>query len=234
VTTVGDEENFSGCMAHLRAQTVSRRVEVIDRVAPMSAAFNEMIRRCRTTFYVQVDEDMLLFPHAIEALEAAMNEGPEDLAMVSAPLWDCETERPIQGVKIYRHAIVREFPYQNVLGCESRQLDELKAAGYAVEMLPLGDRGACLGEHGKHYTPSGIFVRWQRLLQKQIRCDERGLSQWPSRLLERYMESRNPVHLYALLGAIAGIVGESDGRELDFREPNEALERVREFFPADG
>ena len=49
-----------------------RPVEIIDRVAPMSAALQRMHDLCTTSHYIQVDEDMLLFPHAVETLERAI------------------------------------------------------------------------------------------------------------------------------------------------------------------
>src|SRR5215213_11615024 len=68
VITVGDEPNFTECLERLRAQTVGFRLEIIDRIAPMSRAFREMQDRCSTQWFVQVDEDMLLYPHAIASL----------------------------------------------------------------------------------------------------------------------------------------------------------------------
>jgi len=232
VTTIGDEKNFTDCMEHLAAQTVSRPIEVIDRVAPMSAAFSEMHRRCSAPFYVQVDEDMILFPHAIATLEQRIRSGPESLAMVCAPLWDCDTSQPLYGVKIYRHEIVKQFPYQSALASESIQLKQIRSAGFTIDLLPLTQE-ACLGEHGKHYSPATIFVRWQRLLQKQILYRNRDwVAAWPKRLLDRYVETQDPVHLYAVLGSIAGITGAPlPDAELDFTKPNEALERVRAYFP---
>jgi hypothetical protein len=233
VTTIGDEANFTDCMLHLRAQTVGRPIEVIDHVAPMSAALQEMHRRCRTPFYVQVDEDMILFPQAIESLENRMRDAGAGLAMICAPLWDCDTAQAIYGVKIYRRALVRQFPYENTLSCEVRQLEGMKAAGVRVDLLPLGDRGACLDEHGKHYTPETIFKRWQRIFQKQRRLGRyTWVEPWPARLLERYLQTRDVLHLYALLGAVSGITGAPlEDREADWRETDPFLERIRRYFP---
>ena len=46
VTTVGDQVNFADCMEHLAAQTVQRPIDVIDHVAPMSAAFQPAAGAC--------------------------------------------------------------------------------------------------------------------------------------------------------------------------------------------
>lgn len=240
VTTIGDAESFADCMEHLRAQTVERPIEIIDHVSPMSAAFQCMLDRCVTPFYVQVDEDMMLFPHAVEWLEQRIQQAPPQVAMVCAPLWDCYVERPIQGLKIYRHAIVRQFPYSNTLSCELQQLDRIIAAGFAADLIPLRngsggfiDRSACLGEHGKHYTPETIFKRWQRLFQKHQQMGHlTWIEPWPQRLLDRYLESRETLHLYAFLGAVAGIAGDPmPDREVDWREPNAALAKLQRYFP---
>src|SRR5262249_7808129 len=100
VSTVGDKVNFADCMTHLRAQSVMFPLEIIDRVAPMSAAFQEMHQRCRTDFYVQVDEDMILLPHAIETLRRLIGSAPETAAVICAPLWDSDAECALYGVKI--------------------------------------------------------------------------------------------------------------------------------------
>jgi hypothetical protein len=233
VTTIGDDANFPDCLAHLRAQTVRCRIEVIDRVAPMSAAFALMHERCTTPYYVQVDEDMLLYPEALEKLHELAVQSPSDVALVCAPLWDCDVERPLQGIKIYRHEIVREFPYEDNLSCEMNQLARLQAAGYKAHLLSTDDDAICLGEHGKHYTPETIFRRWQRLFHKRNQLNNLAwLEPWPARLLERYLATRDPLHLYAVLGAVAGIGGRADPhRELDWRYPDPAWQRMQHYFP---
>jgi hypothetical protein len=62
VSTVG-AATFPECMACLERQDSRFRLEVIDRVAPVSAAFQLMMDRCQTPYSVQADEDMLLHPH---------------------------------------------------------------------------------------------------------------------------------------------------------------------------
>jgi hypothetical protein len=233
VTTIGDQPNFTDCMAHLHTQSIRAPIEIIDRVAPMSAAFQEMQRRCRTSYYVQVDEDMILHPHAIETLRNCMLAAPGSVAMICAPLWDCDAELPIYGIKIYRASILQQFPYQNTLSCEIDQLARIRAAGYDVILQSLRDRSICLGEHGKHYTPSTIFKRWQRCFQKHHRFGNMTwIEPYAHRLLERYVETGGTLHLYAFLGAVAGITGSLPAdREVDWRELNPALEQLRRYFP---
>jgi hypothetical protein len=234
VTTIGDKANFADCLAHLKIQTVRCRIEVIDHVAPMSAAFQQMHVRCRTPFYIQVDEDMILFPKAVQTLQRLIRRSPPNVAMICAPLWDCDIRAAIQGIKIYRHAIVKDYPYENTLSCEIRQLDQIVSAGFTTISLPLRNRSTCFGEHGKHYTPETIFSRWQRTFQKHNRLGHiKWIEPWAEWLLQRYLKSRDTLHLYAFLGAVAGISGvaPTDG-EKDWREPNDVLQRIKRYFPA--
>ena len=231
VSTIGDEANLADCMEHLRTQTVSAPLEIIDRVAPLSAAFQQMHLRCRTAFYVQVDEDMILFPHAIETLRRSIGSAPENVAITCAPLWDCDADRAIYGVKIYRSAIVKRFPYRNNASCEREQHARLQAAGYVADLLPC-EYTACLGEHGKHYTPDTIFKRWQRCFQKhRLFGDMEWIEPYARSLLDRYVATGETLHLYAFLGAMSGVMDSNlPEREQDWREPNEALERLKRYY----
>ena len=236
VTTIGDQENFADCMSHLQAQTVRPQFEIIDHVAPLSAAFQEMHKRCCTPYYVQVDEDMILVPDAIATMRDWIRSSSENVAMVCAPLWDCDAERPIYGLKIYRSSIVKKFPYQNTLSCEITQLAQIKQAGYRVILLPLSDRSTCMGEHGKHYTPESIFKRWQRCFQKHQQYSHMAwIEPYAHSLLDRYVATGKTLHLYAFLGAVAGMVGAvPPDSEADWRSPNYALEHIKRYFPTDG
>jgi hypothetical protein len=234
VTTIGDEPNFSECLARLRNQTVDFTLDVIDHVAPMDRAFQEMIDRCKTPLYVQVDEDMLLYPDAIRTLFVEMIQQPETTCMMMGPLWDCDTERPIYGVKMFRHGIMRRYPFTDSMSCEMDQSSRWKRDGYTHAELPLAGRQTCLGEHGKNYSPATIFKRWRRVGQKQR---SRGWMKWIEpfypRHLERYLRTRDPIHLAAVLGQVAGLVGPlPPEREMDFRDQDEDWSRVQKmYFP---
>ena len=89
-------------------------------------------RRCtgvaRLNFTFKSTKIIILFPNAIETLRKSIEAASKHVALVCAPLWDCDAQRPIYGVKIYRWPIVKQFPYENNASCEIEQLTRLRAA----------------------------------------------------------------------------------------------------------
>jgi hypothetical protein len=154
VSTVG-AASFPDCMTHLAAQDCRFGVEVIEGVAPMSAAFQSMLDRCTTPFYVQVDEDMILRPSAVRRLHQRMKASADDVALVVGWLWDVHLGRAIQGVKIFRHSIVARYPYADFpatlsLICQDVVLDQIEHGGRnAARILAAYRRGMTqLASHG--------------------------------------------------------------------------------------
>ena len=100
-------------------------VEIKD-VCPMSKAFQVMLDRCKTRYFVQVDEDMVLKKGAIEEMFKTMKalEG-SNAAMLCYSLWDKHLGLPRLGVKIYDHEVFSKYPYQDVHSCEVEQLDRI-------------------------------------------------------------------------------------------------------------
>ena len=151
VLTVG-APSFAECLKRLEAQDCRFNLEVIENVAPMSRALQCMLDRCRTRFFVQVDEDMLLYPHAIRSLYTRLAESPPDVAILTCHLFDAHAQRVIYGLKIYRHEIVRAYPYDDVESCEYDQIRRFTKDGFVDLRLPLEDHfrpsEITLGEHG--------------------------------------------------------------------------------------
>lgn len=241
VSTI-DSVSFSECMKHLAQQDCRFRLEVIENVAPMSAAFQQMIDRCKTPYYVQVDEDMLLKPHAIRTLYECVKASDEDHAIVVRLLWDEHLVRAIQGVKIYRHKVVSQFPYRDVQSCERDQVTRFQERGFKIGR-PI-DREyyeGCpevLGYHGKFFHAESVFERYFTLMQKRRKYS--GKVNWLDRHLieffERFKKDPSEFNLMAILGVLAGHLlshhQENDAGEKDFRKYKclPGLQSAREFY----
>jgi len=241
VATIGDKANFDHCIQALDGQDSRFRFDTVDHVAPMSAAFQAMIDRCETPYYVQVDEDMILEPYAIRILHDAMTKAPPSTAIVCYSLWDEHMRKAILGVKIYRHDVLKRFPYNhNVPHCDVEQNERLKAAGYTIQSCWHGyERNiTCIGRHGCHYTPETAYEAYYNRAAKS-----RLFPQWMSwcrclaATFRRRVESdpKNLIDLYALLGFTAGLttdLGRLD-HEKDWQAINHDFRRVQADMETD-
>jgi len=197
--------------------------------AKTDKAFQAMLDQCETPYYVQVDEDMLLYPDAIQRLHDELRGAPDDIAFVVGYLHDVHLEQPVQGVKIFRHAIVRRYPFADVQSCELDQVDRLRADGFAYRVLPAGTERsaddtefpyAIVGLHGATHSPRSIYERFRTLEMARRKHPRRFSHQerWPVMLVERFLERRNPLDFYALMGLLAGALSPTAARrEKDFR-----------------
>ena len=62
VISAGDNPSLGACLSQLEAEQ-ERTPFILERiidVRPMGAAFQQMLDRCTTPYFIQVDEDMVL------------------------------------------------------------------------------------------------------------------------------------------------------------------------------
>lgn len=84
----------------------------------MNVAFQEMINRVKTEYFIQVDEDMILNPDAVAIMLETMEAAPEDVGMICFHLWDDDRECRIQGIKIYRTKHMKNIIWKDVKASE--------------------------------------------------------------------------------------------------------------------
>lgn len=202
------EPSTDKCIELVRAQTVVPLIEIIRDVTPMWRAFQEMIERCRTPYYVQVDADMLLDSDAIERLLSVMQINARASIAVGW-LWGDAERRPIQGVKMYRHAVSSLYPYTDSLSCEMPQVRSMERDGHPVVVTRMPSvREGCMGLHYAEQNPEMAFRRAKRTTQKLRAIGHMGWFAAHARSHEnRAAEEPTEIHKAALAGVVAGLVG---------------------------
>jgi MoaA/NifB/PqqE/SkfB family radical SAM enzyme len=210
-------------------------------VAPMSAAFQQMIERCKTPYFIQCDEDMICRPHAVRTLYESIATPdmshayysdfkwpPDKCAMVCYPLWDTHLQRSRLGIKIYRHEAMVKAPYSDIQSCEMDQIAKLKALHYHFRTewgsewsthkgcLKHTDR-TILALHGTSYTPRESFETYVDMAQK---CRDVGGNDWfrdhPAQFLERVSKGKPHTHMYNdsdLWALLGSVVGFTSPKE---------------------
>lgn len=181
-----------------------QRIE-IHNVRPFAAAMNEAVRRCDTELLVQVDEDMILRPDAIDRLVRLIDSTPANTVMASAPLWDADVEMPIYGCKIYRVDLLRSIPFEpHVLG-DAHDREVWARHGLTTHKAERTEANV-VGLHGTAYTPEQAFARWRGLWQRHRRTGGKAwIEPWVERLAQRYKRSGSERDLAALAGVLIGM-----------------------------
>lgn len=219
MATIG-REGFERALAAVRAQDVRVRVLVIRDVAPISSAYQAMLEACETEFYVHVDEDVELEPHAVRTLYEELTSGPDNVAVYGRTLFDTDLERPILALKIYRRSITHRYPYRDVIGSDRDQSNRMAADGFPTVYPPVSDPRT-LGRHGIVWTPWSLYERYGTLWEKMRRGSRfTPMDTAVRRLFERHLEQGSENTFFAVMGPIAAALKPADRvpREKNFHE----------------
>lgn len=218
------EPSTRECISRLERQTVRVKVDVIENVSPMWAAFDQMHKRVQTPFFVQVDADMMLEPDAIETLYNGITEAGPKCGQFVGWLWGDAERTALTGCKIYRTEIATRYPYTESLSCEWPHFKAMEADGFKMEIpYPMPTtRAGCIGLHYSLQSEAMAFDRWKRLMGKWRKApDLMGwFTRFPRSLWEQAKE--NPKARAAVAGAIVGLSGplpedkESDASQRDY------------------
>ena len=227
VITIGDC-TFPQCKEALLNQDLQTfKLDVIEKYHPMSAAFQEMIRRCETEYFIQVDEDMILEPTAVSTMESWMQKAPDDVGMMCFHLQDIDRNRTIQGVKIYRTNAMKALKFRDVKACEMDLLEQMAQKGIRWILHP-----TIQGRHGTHYTPETIYRRYKTMYEKDIREWNDVTEDIRSKAVQ-FRETGDSLALFALMGAVDGIISApyANDQEKDFTKYEmKSLNVFRQIF----
>jgi MoaA/NifB/PqqE/SkfB family radical SAM enzyme len=219
IISAGDNPNFPACIEAINNQTVDVTIDIIRDYHPLSLAFQEMLVRCKTPYYIEVDEDMVLEPGAIEKMyEAIMSAGEKD-AMIAFRLLDVHIDFAIYGVKIYKYEIFKNYPYNlQHMSCEVEQLDRMKADGYSYKTLE-----DIVGKHSPLWNNELIFERYLNLMEKFKEFKYVWLEGLPRKLFEIFQKDPSEINLFAILGAYTSIASD---RKLQLGEKDFTAKRL--------
>lgn len=229
IISAGKNPNLDDCVNALREQTITCKIDMIQNYAPMSLAFQEMINRCQTPYYIQVDEDMILQPTAIETMYRAILATTKTTCMVAHMLHDTHLDMNIVGIKIYKHDIFKHYPYNlNVIACEKEQLNRLEADGYSIQTIE-----QVIGEHSPKWNNELIFNRYYDLMEKYKAHKYIWLENLPRQLKAKYSKDPSELNYYAMMGAITSITSpEINNQEKSFIIKNPHYLKIKSWDSA--
>jgi GR25 family glycosyltransferase involved in LPS biosynthesis len=228
VISCGENPNYNDCISALENQNVIFKIKEIKNVSPMSAAFQKMIDDCDTDYYIQVDEDMILFEDTIEKIYQRLYESDSKISTVAHMLTDAHLDFDIYGIKGYKHKILKKYPYNlEIISCEVEQISRLQKDGF--ESLMYQD---VVGYHSPKWNEQLIYERYFDLMEKWKVFKYHWLDELPSKLFEIFKSEPNNINLYALMGAMTSVSNEEPmrKREKNFLIKDENFERIENFL----
>jgi hypothetical protein len=193
------KKNFEKCIEALQNQTVKFTLDIISDVSPMSEAFNQMLVRCKTPYFVQCDEDMVLYPNAIETMMKDCYLMTGKTAQIYYKLHDFHLNKTIGAVKLYDTKINQQFPFSNVFCCELQQKNLLQdKGGYNII-----EKEEILGLHSPCWEKDKIFAHYKNMGDRQRihKCHDDILP----RLYDLVRTDPSELNIYALLGMCYGL-----------------------------
>ena len=224
----GENPNYQDCLESLQKQSVKFNLKEIKNISPMSKAFQKMIDDCETDFYIQVDEDMILFEDSIEKIYNNLLSSKKNICIISHLLNDVHLNFDIHGIKGYKHKILKNYPYNlNIISCEMEQIERLKNDGFEIDMIE-----SVLGLHSPKWTNELIFERYFDLMEKWKKYKYWWMEQVPNKLMNKYKEDPSEINLFALSGALSSISNPEllRNREKNFEIKDDNFDRIKKML----
>lgn len=202
VLTTGNNPNFDDCLSALNRQTIKFNIDIIKNFYPISRAFQEMFDRCKTKYLCQIDEDMILYPHAIETLYNSLNNADTKTFMSCYELHDTHLNFDMFGVKIFNTEICKKVPLpQGTFSGSLVQITKLQSLGYTYIA-----KNEPLGLHSPKWTNQTVFSRYFDLMDKYKAKGYNWMGELPSKLYKMYQQEPNEINFYALMGSLTNMM----------------------------
>ncbi len=226
VISVGENPNYELCIKALQNQTVKFNIEIIKDYTPLPLAFQEMLNRCKTKYYIEVDEDMVLDEDAVEKMYQKIIKTDTKTAMAAFQLYDPHADYVIFGIKIYKHNILENYPYNlNHPSCEVEQINNFEKDGFTVKMYNFP-----VGKHSPLWTEELVFERYYNLMRKFSIYHYVWLENMPLKLLNKVQKEPSRINILALLGAYQGVISSNLTEEKDFSKKIKEFKMIDSFL----
>lgn len=217
VLTSSNNPNYEDCLKALKNQTMTGKLEIIKNAYPISKAFQEMFDHCSTKYVIQIDEDFVLYPNAIQSLYNTIKNAPNNIAMVCYELHDVHLGFDMYGIKIFDCDIYKKFPLpQGTYSGSLNQIDQIKQAGWTYIAKKI-----ILGLHSPKWTNELIYARYYDLMDKYRARKYQWMGELPLKIYSMFQKDPSDLNFYALMGCLNNLMyNNKNPKEKDFSTKN--------------
>jgi len=184
-----------------------------------------MIKQCKTSYFIQCDEDIILNENAVEIMYNAIQKTTSNIATLLFHLKDVHSDKIIRGIRICKTDIMKNYLYKDIIASESQQSKDLKKDGYKIEH----DKRV-LGIHSPYWNLNSIFKRYYNMMERLKQFG--GYQDVPNELWNILKENPTKLNLYALFGAFASLFTKKiDKKEKNYKHSyNKQFELINNYF----
>ena len=142
----------------------SVKINVIMNIKPTSKAYDTMRERCTTKYFIQLDEDMELFPDAVNIIIKELKRFENSKTyMYEFKLIDdflgVGKDMTIAGLKVYNTEIMKKYPMNHNVTSQVDKIwhSNIQKDGYIEHITT-----KIIGYHGKHRSPYDLLLRFSK------------------------------------------------------------------------
>jgi hypothetical protein len=149
-------------------------VNVIMNVAPTNRAYNQMRERCKTPYFIQLDEDMELQEDAIQICMNQIEKSSRahktflhtfklidtDLGVGNPPIIDC--------LKLYNNQIMQNYPTYNNGETAVSSVDYFWHTPILNDGYLMNTTSIIIGNHGNHRSNYDLFLRYCKIAKSLL------------------------------------------------------------------
>ena len=221
------ESTIHEAVSSLYHQTMQvHDIVMVRDVVPFHKAINAGAARVKTSFFVQVDADMILDAHCIAALRNAVR---RDVGIVVGRLRDALIDQVV-GVKLFRTQCFRTCSFRDLISPDTDFVDEIGRVGLKTVFIGKvtpnsNDLWTTFGEHRPSYTMPYTY-RKHLLMGCRYRY-RRSLDGFRWRTAGR---SRHPSALIAQIGMSHGLFLEANQDLLGISWDDRIVSQLEKFL----
>lgn len=179
-------------------------VNVIMNVKPTNKAYNTMVKRCTTEYFIQLDEDMVIYPNSIDIIKKHLflNRKKKNAFVNTFKLIDnylgLGEQSILLGLKLYNYKIMQNYPIQNdenaISQVDKKWHDPILNDGYIVIIA-----SDVIGFHAKYRKPYDLLLRFSKSTISFMNTDVKKNSGDYCRMLRPISKIENLNSIYSIL-----------------------------------
>jgi hypothetical protein len=169
ITIQSDQLKYSLDCINKLDKNYSVIINVIMNVSPTNKAYNQMRERCKTPYFIQLDEDMELREDTIKICIDQINKFKmnnnfflhtfklidNDLGIGNPPI--------IDSLKLYNNEIMQKYPTYNNGDIAVSSVDYLWHNPILNDGYKINDTLIIIGNHGNHRSNYDLFLRYCKI-----------------------------------------------------------------------